>query len=43
MASHHLDTLAEGSRDRLERELNYFDRSAEPARELAKKLQLSIG
>ncbi len=39
MASHHLNTLAEGSRDRLERELNYFDRSAEPARELAKKLR----
>jgi DNA-binding helix-hairpin-helix protein with protein kinase domain len=39
MASHHLNTLAEGSRDRLERELNYFDRSAEPARELAKNLR----
>lgn len=39
MASHHLDSLAEGSRERLERELNYFDRSAEPARELAKDLR----
>jgi DNA-binding helix-hairpin-helix protein with protein kinase domain len=38
-ASHQLDSLAEGSRDRLERELNYFDRSAEPARELAKNLR----
>jgi DNA-binding helix-hairpin-helix protein with protein kinase domain len=39
MASHQLDSLAEASRDRLERELKYFDRSAEPARELAKKLR----
>lgn len=38
-ASHQLDSLAEGSRDRLEREVNYFDRSAEPARELAKTLR----
>jgi hypothetical protein len=39
MASHQLDSLAAASRDRLERELNYFDRSAEPARELAKSLR----
>jgi len=39
MASHHLDSLAEGSRERMERELNYFDRSAEPVRELAKNLR----
>lgn len=39
MASHQLDSLAEASRSRLDRELNYFDRSAEPARELAKNLR----
>lgn len=39
MASHHLDSLTEATRERLERELNYFDRSAEPARELTAKLR----
>lgn len=39
MASHHLDSLAEGSHDRLERELAYFERSSEPVRDLAKKLR----
>ena len=39
MASHHLDSLTEATRERLERELNYFDHSAEPARELTSKLR----
>ncbi|QDT74594.1 Protein kinase domain protein [Lacipirellula limnantheis] len=39
MASHHLDSLAAASRNQLERELTFFDRSADSARELAKNLR----
>jgi DNA-binding helix-hairpin-helix protein with protein kinase domain len=39
MASRQLDSLAHAHRERLQRELNFFDRSAEPARTLAKNLR----
>jgi DNA-binding helix-hairpin-helix protein with protein kinase domain len=40
MASHQLDSLAKASSDRLDLERKHFERSAEPARELANELRV---